>query len=72
MSGTKTTVDFDFGVNDKVKTKYGEIGFVETLGWDSRGKTYHVQINCNTSCWLHPNDFKLYESEPDCEREQPK
>ncbi|MCP4259074.1 MAG: hypothetical protein GY774_16435 [Planctomycetes bacterium] len=38
-----TTVEFEFKLEQKVKTKFGDEGFVEQLSFDDSGKKYYVQ-----------------------------
>jgi hypothetical protein len=59
MHMAKTMADFDFALEDKVKTKFGEEGFIETLAVDSGGHIYHVQTGMKSGRWLRPHEFTV-------------
>lgn len=51
------TFNTDFEIEQKVQTKFGEKGFVESVAFDKKGVRYWVQVSIKDGRWLRSDEI---------------
>lgn len=51
------TFESEFELEQKIKTKFGEEGFIENISFSKRGIIYWVQVSMKTGSWLRPDEI---------------